>query len=293
MELILWNTAIVVSKVIFYVGFASVVGVAFVSRRPTQDCVYYKSLVYHVVPLLLLSLLASAVWFFAKTGAFSESGLQGALDPMMLEVMWASPVGDVALIRMLMSALAILVLLLALIKRVNFVVVRAMLAVLMIYGLYSFTLIGHIAEKGLVEKLALATHVAIMGWWFGALLPLRMVCQHFPVEVTQNIMTKFGRMAGVFVTTLLLLGVYMAVNLFTSPIDVVQSEYGLTFLSKMLFVALLLLLAARHRFILVPAMQDTDDIAQLKSSVTIEIVLACALLLSTSVLTSVVGPQFN
>ena len=293
MELILWNAAIVVSKAVFYVGFASVVGFAFFMHRPAQNRAFCKNVVYHVVPLLALSFFASALWFFAKTGAFSESGLQGAFDPIMLEVMWDSPVGDVTLVRMLMSALAIPPLLLALVKRVNFVAFRAMLSVLIIYGLYSFTLIGHIAEKGLIDKLILATHVAIMGWWFGALLPLRMSCKSFSVEDTKSIMTDFGRMAGFLVTTLLLIGVYMAIKLFTSPGDLIQSQYGLIFLGKMLVVGLLLLLAARHRFILVPAMKDADDKEQLKRSINIEIVLASALLLITSVLTSVVGPQFN
>ncbi|MCU7555398.1 CopD family protein [Alteromonas sp. ASW11-19] len=243
--------------------------------------------------MLVLSLLAAAVWFFAKTGAFSESGLQGAVDPIMLEVMWDSPVGDVTLVRMLMSALAIPALLLIFIKRVHFTIVRAMLIALAVYGLYSFTLVGHVAEKGVVDKLVLATHVALMGWWFGALLPLRMVCQHFSVEDTQKIMTMFGRVAGYLVPTLLLLGIYMAVNLFTAPNDLIQSQYGRTFLSKLLVVGLLLLLAARHRFMLVPAMTEAEDTAKMKRSINIEIILAVTLLLITSVLTSVVGPQFD
>ena len=40
-------------------------------------------------------------------------------------------------------------------------------------------------------------------------------------------------------------------------------------------------------------MQNTGDVAQLKRSINIEIVLACVLLLITSVLTSVVGPEFS
>ena len=91
MELILWNAAIVVSKAVFYVGFASVVGFAFFMHRPAQNRAFCKNVVYHVVPLLALSFFASALWFFAKTGAFSESGLQGAFDPIMLEVMIILP----------------------------------------------------------------------------------------------------------------------------------------------------------------------------------------------------------
>ncbi|MBD3587700.1 copper-binding protein [Salinimonas sp. HHU 13199] len=293
MELILWNATIVVSKAIFYVGFASLVGCAFLMRQPAPKDDFYKDLLCQIVPVMVVSCIASAVWFIAKTGAFSESGLQGAFDPMMLEVMWASAVGDVALVRMLMSGLAIPALLLIFAKRVHVIAIRAILTVLIVYGLYSFTLIGHIAEKGLVDKLILASHIAVMGWWFGALLPLRLVCLRFPVEDTQKVMTDFGRIAGYLVTTLILLGIYMAITIFTSLDDLVQSEYGLTFLSKLLVVGLLLLIAARHRFILVPALQNTGDVAQLKRSINIEIVLACVLLLITSVLTSVVGPEFS
>ena len=293
MELILWNASIVVSKAIFYFGFASIVGFAFLMHKPAENRDFRKHVVYHLAPVLVLSLFASAAWFFAKTGAFSESGLQGVFDPIMLEVMWDSPVGDVALTRMLMSALAIATLLLVLMKQVPLLAIRAIMTVIIVYGLYSFTLVGHIAEKGLADKLILATHVAIMGWWFGALLPLKMVCLHFSAEDTKTIMTDFGRTAGYLVSTLVLLGIYMAYTLFTSPEDLIQSQYGLTFLSKMLIVGLLLLLAARHRFVLVPTMQNADDKAQLKRSINIEILLAFALLLITSVLTSVVGPQFN
>ncbi|GGW81876.1 copper resistance D family protein [Alteromonas halophila] len=293
MELILWNASIVVSKAIFYFGFASIVGFAFLMHKPAENRDFRKHVVYHLAPVLVLSLFASAAWFFAKTGAFSESGLQGVFDPIMLEVMWDSPVGDVALTRMLMSALAIATLLLVLMKQVPLLAIRAIMTVIIVYGLYSFTLVGHIAEKGLADKLILATHVAIMGWWFGALLPLKMVCLHFSAEDTKTIMTDFGRTAGYLVSTLVLLGIYMAYTLFTSPEDLIQSQYGLTFLSKMLIVGLLLLLAARHRFVLVPTMQNADDKAQLKRSINIEILLAFTLLLITSVLTSVVGPQFN
>lgn len=293
MELILWNAAIVVSKALFYFGFASIVGFAFLMHKAAKNRAFCKQVVYRLIPVLVLSLCASAAWFFAKTGAFSESGLQGAFDPIMLEVMWDSPVGDVALARMLMSAIAIVTLLAALVKQIPLLALRATMTVLVIYGLYSFTLVGHIAEKGLADKLIMATHVAIMGWWFGALLPLKMVCQHFSAEDTKTIMTDFGRAAGYLVTILVLLGIYMAYTLFTSPEDLVQSQYGLTFLSKMLIVGLLLLLAARHRFVLVPTMRNADDKAQLKRSINIEILLAFALLLITSGLTSVVGPQFN
>ena len=69
--------------------------------------IFTKIFYAQIVPVMVVSCIASAVWFIAKTGAFSESGLQGAFDPMMLEVMWASPMGDVALVGMLMSGLAI------------------------------------------------------------------------------------------------------------------------------------------------------------------------------------------
>ena len=109
------------------------------------------------------------VWFFASTGAMVEEGIQGALDPDMLAIMWDSSVGDGSLLRGLGLALAIF----AITSRIKFKYLglnkylkQSVLVSSLLTLAYSFTLLGHISELGTIEKGLLILHVLS---WHGGL----------------------------------------------------------------------------------------------------------------------------
>ncbi len=297
MEMYTWSLIIILSKAIFYAGLASIAGCTFLclplALSNSAKNRYMCQLQQRVVPLLILVQIAVPVWFIAKTGAFSESGLLGAVDPFMLEVIWDSPIGDVALVRLLSISIAILTLLLFLKAKINSVVMRTFLLLSLGIGIYSFMLMGHVSEKTIFEKLILSFHVAIMAWWFGSLMPLKLVTEHFPLHQAQKVMLSFGKKAEYLVFVLILLGFYMFLDIFTKWEQIFNTNYGIAFLTKLTIVCLLLLVAARHKFFLVPKLSNQKELKKLERSINIEIVLASFLFIVTAGITSVVGPDFS
>lgn len=300
MEMYVWNSLILLSKAIFYAGLASIAGCAFLCLPSTKtigekssNSHYMSQLNKYLMAVLSFTLITVPLWFLAKVGAFSENGISGMMDPFIMGVIWDSPVGDVALVRFLTVAMAVITLLLFMQAKINTVFTRFFLIISVGIGIYSFTLMGHVAEKGILGKFILSSHVAIMAWWFGSLVPLKLVTKNFSFVYTQEVMSRFGKTAGYFVTALILLGLYMAYEIFTKWEQIIGSIYGLTFLAKLMIVSLLLIVAARHKFLLVPKLSSNEGLKKLEHSINTEIILACLLLIVTSSLTSVIGPDFT
>ncbi|NQY01245.1 MAG: copper-binding protein, partial [Flavobacteriaceae bacterium] len=96
MEMIIWNTFIVLSKIVFYVGFACIAGYTFFRQifehNESHNNVEIANLKCTKTSAFV-AFITNVVWFFASTGAMAEEGIQGALDPDMLAIMWDSSVG--------------------------------------------------------------------------------------------------------------------------------------------------------------------------------------------------------
>ena len=84
---------------------------------------------------------------------------------------------------------------------------------------------------------------------------------------------------------------WLSIQLVGSIDALVTTSYGQVLLFKLILVNSILLLAARHKFKLVPALNNSTGREMLSKSISIEIVIALAILLTTSVLTSLVGPE--
>lgn len=93
METQIWNLLIVMSKVVFYLGYATLVGTAFVGRlmlSPNQKNLapFSQSSISTLIFVGgLAALLSIVMGFLANIGAMAEEGLGGMLDPFMLELM--------------------------------------------------------------------------------------------------------------------------------------------------------------------------------------------------------------
>ena len=98
----IWNTVIVVTKLMFYLGFAATAGYTFFWRDINDNSTNYTTPSYSAVWVkvcVFVAFISNAVWFIANTGAMVEEGIQGALDPFMLKIMLSSPIGEVTLYR--------------------------------------------------------------------------------------------------------------------------------------------------------------------------------------------------
>ncbi|WP_105200912.1 copper resistance D family protein [Pseudoalteromonas sp. T1lg10] len=297
MDVFIWNTIIVLAKMAFYAGFAGVAGYAFLGQvfAHEQDPLRPGVLSGICLPLslVLLAFVGNVVWFFANTGAMAEDGIGGAFDSFILEIMWDSSIGATAQVRALgcLAALGAVMLLACSAKATLVKWARhGLFAASLLMLAYSFTLVGHVSELTALEKALLMVHVVVMAWWFGALYPLKHAVEVLNDDGLIALMNRFSRQASVLVGVLLLAGAYMALQLLSSPVALFASSYGQTLLLKLVLVLCILALAARHKFILVPRLNNPDGRAALANSITLEMVIAGAILAVTACLTSVVGP---
>ena len=155
---------------------------------------------------------------------------------------------------------------------------------------YTFTLIGHVFELGVFEKVLLMLHVLVMAWWFGALFPLRQACNERNYEQLYSLMDTFGKQASIAVSLLLVAGLWLAFQLVGNVEELFSSSYGQTLLLKLVLVVSILGIAAKHRLKLVPQLKNNDGREALSKSISVEMIVAFAILTVTAGLTSVVGP---
>lgn len=292
----IWNTVIVLSKIVFYVGFACIAGYTFFKQVFEQSEPHNNLAIANLKWIrasIIVALIANAIWFFASTGAMVEEGIQGALEPDMLGIIWDSSIGDGTLLRGLGLVLAIF----AITSHIKFKSValsnnikQSLLGLSLLLLSYTFSLFGHVSELEVFEKVLLMLHVLVMAWWFGALFPLKQACHEQDYEQLYSLMDKFGRQASIAVSLLLIAGLWLAFQLVGNVCELFSSSYGQTLLLKLALVTSILGIAAKHKLKLVPQLKNSDGREALSKSISIEMVVACAILSVTAGLTSVVGP---
>lgn len=296
----IWNTVIVLSKILFYVGFACIAGYTFFSQFFNQVesdnklKIEQLKLFNWVKVSVVAALIANVISFFASTGAMAEEGIQGAFDPDMLDIMWDSSIGDGTLLRIIGLTLTILALVLPFRFRstaLSNCLKQGILMFSLLTLAYSYTLLGHVSELGVFERALLIFHVLVMAWWFGALFPLKQACHVLDDDKLYLLMETFGKQASVVVSLLLLAGLLLAIQLVSSVEALLTSSYGQTLLLKLLFVISILAIAVKHKLKLVPQIKNNDGRKALSKSISIEMLIAVAILFISAGLTSVVGPS--
>ena len=156
----------------------------------------------------------------------------------------------------------------------------------------SMLLAGHVTTGGLQAGLLLAFHLAGLGFWLGALLPLRAMCrdpQRFGGQVAlADLADVFGRRAIWIVPVLLIAGTLYAVMLVGSVALLATTPYGQVLMVKVGLVSGLLGFAALNKFLLVPALRSGEAAAssRLRRSIDWELAGVAAVLLATSLMTT-------
>ena len=154
--------------------------------------------------------------------------------------------------------------------------------------LFSFTLAGHAQLSGVFTQLLLILHLLGIAFWLGSLLPFRWICLQSDVSNLSSIAHRFGVIAMVYVSLLLITGITYAYTLLGKLSHIFTTSYGNVLLVKIVLVISLLCLAAFNKFKAVPALEKNplQGLKQFKSSVQFEIVLALFILSSSSLLTT-------
>jgi len=296
-----WELTSLLCKMILYLGTVSIAGGAFCLWLSHDNSRRYvrKSLLYVLVSSGL-ALNAVIVMFLAQVGGINNDGLAGMLDWTMISFIYGTESGDVAVLRVLGFAVAILGSILALRhiaglkappgKRLyqSFWLVCGISLFLIVF---SFRVVGHISVLPLTAQLAVILHLLAISLWVGSLYPLLTMCQTDRYADLQFTLKKFGDLAIYIVSVIVLSGLLMLWQLLATPGELLNTAYGLSLLTKILLVLALLLVAATNKLMLVPRLVIQQDTRQLKKSIRLEIVLATLILFLTSYLSTLVGPD--
>jgi copper transport protein len=158
----------------------------------------------------------------------------------------------------------------------------------------SFALSGHAATAS-PRWIAIPTllfHIGAVAFWMGSMVPL-LNALHETQSAKTAIFRHFSDLALVVVPQLILAGGILAVLQIQKPEALFASAYGLMLSLKLSLVALLLVVAACNRWILLPEMAENvaGHAARFRRAIQAELVLGVSVLCATAFLAQTVPPR--
>jgi putative copper resistance protein D len=295
MILTVFDISVLISKWVIYLSVAAVIGGTLMQYLIKGQPNLGISVTKYTGLGAVLGLIAVSINYFAQIGAFAENGLMGMFDAQMHAFLWPTQVGQTVLWRLIGFGLMLVASGLLLHKNryiKKFSAVLAIISSLLIA--VTFTFIGHSTELGLIAQGLILIHVLIIGSWIGAFYPLWKLCSTDDNIVIENVMDTFGRLGIVIVILVLLSGMGMVWMLFDSPTELFSSDFGIAVTIKLCLVAIILLIAAWHKLVLVPKLTIAPlsfAKQKLQKSIGLEALIAVLILATTAVLSSVLGPM--
>ncbi len=212
---------------------------------------------------------------------------QGATEPMMLAMVWESPLGSSIVLRLIGLALICMILLPARFGRPV-----AALGVIVVAA--SFVFRGHALEE---PRLLLATlitlHILGLAFWIGAFAPLYRLSGANSARVAGQVSHDFGRIAVWVVGALTLAGAVTLWLLTGNVLNALFTPYGQFFAIKLGVFLAIIAIAAWNKLRLTPALlrQVPGAGARLRRSIRTEAALVVLILLTTATLTTVSAPE--
>ncbi|MCY3874779.1 MAG: CopD family protein [Rhodobacteraceae bacterium] len=285
-----WELASILVRSLLYLGALASVGqvlVRIVFHRETSGL--RDAFVWRVMAFATLAFLSALVGFALK-GAAMVGELSGMTDPVMLGILWQTPVGTALVLRV---AGLVTILVAIWIPAVGLKIAAAGGVVV----LWSFTLVGHVAEAGpFWLNFLLLLHLICASFWIGILSPLGILAgKSEEFDLAAGLGHRFGRIAAFTVPVLIVAGAVIAWHLLGDFASLVGTGYGLALLAKIGVMALLLAAAAANKFRFVPAMKrgDRGGAIALRRSITFEWAAVCLVLLATAALTTLPDPPMG
>ena len=286
-----WALSTLLNKLLLYIALAMTVGGLAAMFTLSGYKAFQNSFITYLLPGCILGVFAASLGFFLQVGSFAEMGVAGMWNHDYLPILWDSGAGQSYRLQLLGWLLVMTSAAIIWAKPHISPIISAIAFIGVLIITTSFTLTGHTAETPLWVRIALILHVVTAMWWIGSLYPLRRACDVLPTSNLKSLMIEFAQQAMVLVGLLALAGVGVAYHLEGSFSNLFFTGHGNTLLLKLASVALILFIAARHKFRLVPNLTSNQAAQTLKHSITIEMLIGFIILLITAVLSSLVGPQ--
>ena len=288
-----WVVGIVVNKLLIYIALAMTVG----GLAAMFTLTHYKDRQIPFINYLplgcLLGLVTVSLGFLLQVGSFAEEGITGMWNKDFAEILWNSGVGKSYKLQIIGWLLISLMIFMMWLKPAftHLFSVLSLIGTLIISA--SFTLSGHTTEAPLWVRVALAFHVSAAMWWLGSLYPLRCACNVLAISNLQLLMIDFGKQAMFLVCLLVAGGIGISYHLEGSFSNLLQTGHGNLLLLKLVIVAIIVFIAAMHKFRYVSTLNTEESIKVLQRSITKEMWVGFSILLLTAVLSSVSGPVHN
>ncbi len=245
-----------------------------------------------LVALTLLGLVAALLGIGIEGAALAGltwTGLGGLFSASLWQLGEQTSLG----FSLTVAAIALLLLLLALERTRGRLSLLALPASLIALG--SLALTGHAVTAGRLWLTVpvLTVHVLVAAFWLGSLWPLWQAVGQRAPESALALLRRFSAIALPAVLLLIAAGATLAFLQLGRLGELFTTAYGLRLASKIVFVLVLLLIAAINRFWLTPALAASRRKAahRLRVSIGLEIGLAIAILAATSSLGEVPPPR--
>lgn len=226
-----------------------------------------------------------------NAGMLLDEGLSGVIDPLMLQLVWNSAIGEQTLARGIALSL-VLVILIWINQRKrqggSSALVFSVLFTSAVIG-WSFTRSGHSATTSLAAQLCIALHVMMAGWWIGSLYPLIRLSRTEHAKALQLALQAYGKQAVVWVGILLMSGGILITLLLLNVSSTVNNVYLWVMAAKLTLVCGMLCFAAYHKWKLVGRIETRQDCIAVRKSITAEALIGVLVLMVTATLSNSIG----
>ncbi|MER0239090.1 CopD family protein [Fulvimarina sp. MAC8] len=280
-------SAIVAKALSYAAAFLSMGGVLFAAAFPELPPRARSALRRATAAAAVAGLVLLVLRIGLRAARISGMGVDGMTDPVMVLIVWESPLGTAVFVQALGFLLALAVLVRGPIPQTASVIGATLIAI-------AFTEVGHsLGDERAILATLLTLHLLTGAFWVGALYPLSLASGD--VDEGPAILERFGRIAGGTVLVLILAGLTFAWISVGSLAALTATAYGLTLLAKIAFVALLLGFAALNKLRLVPAIRTgaPGSVSAFRRSVLVEGGIVGLIFLATAILTSITTPPMN
>ncbi|RJT21378.1 copper homeostasis membrane protein CopD [Buttiauxella izardii] len=229
--------------------------------------------------------MLSAILLLCAQAGMMGSGWRDAINPQVWLAVLGTRFGSVWLWQIMLGVVTVAVLLLK--PRT----LQLMLLILAAAQLILLAGVGHAAMRegfvGGLQRLNHAVHLLSAGWWVGGLLPLLM-CMRMAKKphwrgAAIAAMMRFSRYGHLAVAAVLLSGLINSLMIlgWSFPLD---SNYVRFLLVKVVFVAMMVIIALYNRYCLVPRFNRAPTATKQFIQFTwLEVILSVAVLLAVSI----------
>ena len=225
---------------------------------------------------------------YALEAARMADDMAGILDPSLQMMAMHSASSTVLIVRL--SALALIVIGVG--RGGDIANIASVIGVALVAS--SFSLTGHTVANPMRWAMAplLISHVMIVTFWFGALLPLYLVSTRESSAIAGRVTAAFSRLAGWLVPAIFAAGFLLGAFLVRHLAEF-RLPYGLSLLGKAGGFAVLMGFAAFNKWRLGPAMAsgNRQAVRVFRCSLVLEYVLITAVLTVTAAMTTFYSPD--